>query len=466
LLLGGLTIWACGGEESTGPGGEKPPPTVASVAVTPSTATLVSLGETVQLTASASDASGNAVSGKSFTWASSDQAIATVSGTGLVTAVANGAVTISATADNVSGSAAVSVAQDAAQLGFGVQPTDAIVGEPFAPAIQIEVRDANGNVVSTASDAVTLALGANPGGATLSGTVTVNASGGIASFNDLAIDKGGSGYTLTATVGSLASATSTTFDVRYRAAYVTNFTSNDVSVVATASNTVVATVPVGTSPFGVAITPDGAFAYVTLIDSHAVSVIETMTNTVVATISVGTNPQGVAITPDGAFAYVANAGANTVSVIQTSTNTVVATVPVGNFPASVAITPDGAFAYVANVRDNVSVIETASNTVVATVSVGLESRGVAITPDGAFAYVTNATSSTVSVIETASNTVVTTVSVGGGALGVAFTPDGAFAYVATSRANDVSVIATASNTVVATVPVGTLPNGVAITPFP
>ena len=102
------------------------------------------------------------------------------------------------------------------QLGFGVQPTDAIAGEPFAPAMQVQVRDANGNVVSTASDVVTLALGsasdvvtlalgANPGGATLSGTLMVTAVNGIASFSDLAIDKGGSGYTLTATAGSLAS---------------------------------------------------------------------------------------------------------------------------------------------------------------------------------------------------------------------------------------------------------------------
>ncbi len=39
------------------------------------------------------------------------------------------------------------------------------------------------------------------------------------------------------------------------AAYVTNLISNDVSVIATASNTVVATVPVGSGPWGVAITP-------------------------------------------------------------------------------------------------------------------------------------------------------------------------------------------------------------------
>ena len=76
----------------------------------------------------------------------------------------------------------------------------------------------------------------------------------------------------------------------------------------TATNTVVATVPVGTNPIGVAITPDGKHAYVTNFTSNNVSVIDTATNTVVATVPVGNNPVGVAVTPDGKHAYVANSG--------------------------------------------------------------------------------------------------------------------------------------------------------------
>ncbi len=58
------------------------------------------------------------------------------------------------------------------------------------------------------------------------------------------------------------------------------------------------------------------------------SVIATATNTVLATISVGEAPLGVEITPDGAFAYVANFGGASVSVIDTATRTVTATIPV------------------------------------------------------------------------------------------------------------------------------------------
>jgi YVTN family beta-propeller protein len=144
-------------------------------------------------------------------------------------------------------------------------------------------------------------------------------------------------------------------------------------------------------------------------------VIDTATNTLVATVPVpaGSVLRGVAVTPNGAFAYVANGGNNTVLVIDTTTNTIVATVPVGTLPLGVAITPNGAFAYVANAfSSTVSVIDTTNNTVIATVRVGPLPTGVAVTPDGAFAYVANADGNTVSVISTATNTVVATVGVG------------------------------------------------------
>ena len=75
-------------------------------------------------------------------------------------------------------------------------------------------------------------------------------------------------------------------------AYISNQTSNSVSVINTATNAVVATVVVGTNPFGVAVTPDGTRAYVanTSSSSNSVSVINTATNTVVATVAVGNNP--------------------------------------------------------------------------------------------------------------------------------------------------------------------------------
>ena len=79
------------------------PQSVATVQVTPSSSTLASVGQTVQLNATARDASGNTIAGKTFTWSTSDPGVATVSSSGLVTAVAGGDATITATSDGVSG---------------------------------------------------------------------------------------------------------------------------------------------------------------------------------------------------------------------------------------------------------------------------------------------------------------------------------------------------------------------------
>ncbi|HEY3280284.1 MAG TPA: hypothetical protein VGJ83_07205 [Gemmatimonadales bacterium] len=98
-------------------------------------------------------------------------------------------------------------------LAFTVQPSAAAAGTAIAPAVQVAVTDAAGNIVSAASDSITVALGTNPSSGVLSGTLTVGASAGVASFADLRIDQPGTGYTLMATGTGLAPDTSAAFDV-------------------------------------------------------------------------------------------------------------------------------------------------------------------------------------------------------------------------------------------------------------
>jgi YVTN family beta-propeller protein len=257
-------------------------------------------------------------------------------------------------------------------------------------------------------------------------------------------------------------------------AYVANAgtSSHLVFVIQTSSNTVVDTIVLGAGnavgPMGVAITPNGNFAYVANKNSDTVSVIDTATNTVITNFGTGSsNPFGVAITPNGNFAYVTNNGSNIVSVIDTSLNTVVATIAVGGSPNGIAITPNGSFAYVANNFSNtVSVIDTSTNMVVgAPIPVSAAPLGVAITPNGEFVYVTDDTSpGQVSVISTASNTVVDTITVGRNPFGIAITPDGNFVYVANGISNTVSVIDTSSNMVIDTIPGLAGATWIAITP--
>ena len=255
-------------------------------------------------------------------------------------------------------------------------------------------------------------------------------------------------------------------------AYIPNFSSNNVSVIDTQTNTVIGSpIAVGTNPIGVALTPDGRFVYVTNASSNTVSVIDHATNTAVGSpILVGAQPIGIAVTPNGGFAYVANANSNTVSVINTATDTVVGSpILVGARSIGIAITPNGSFAYVTNQLGNtVSVINTATNTVVGSpIPVQTEPTGIVVTPDGRYTYLTNYTSGSVSVINTATNTQVgSPITVGVQPNGIAITPDGKFVYVRNTGSNTVSVIDTTTNAVITSIPVPTTPptGSIAITP--
>jgi hypothetical protein len=101
----------------------------------------------------------------------------------------------------------------ATRLAFSVEPSDGEVDALISPAIEVAILDTNGRVVATATDPVTVMIASNPAGGSLTGTVRVNAVGGIATFSDLSIDKPGADYTLIATSGTLTSATSASFTV-------------------------------------------------------------------------------------------------------------------------------------------------------------------------------------------------------------------------------------------------------------
>ena len=267
-----------------------------------------------------------------------------------------------------------------------------------------------------------------------------------------------------------------------RFVYVVNQRSNDVSVISAVTNTVIATVPVGLAPSGLAITPNGAFAYVSSIPSMNISVIDTATNTVVTNIS-AFSAFMLAILPNGTLGYLTHAAsANGVDMINIATNTVFANIPIPvDVTIAAAATPNSAFLYVTclsfSTGSKLAVIDTATSSVVAIVPLPANtfSFSTAVSPDGAFAYVANNGSSTccgggggassVSVIDTASNTEIATVPVGSPSA-LAVTPDGAFIYVTNEINNTISVIRRATLSVVAVVPVGTRPGSIAIGTLP
>ncbi|MBK9655984.1 MAG: hypothetical protein IPO66_11170 [Rhodanobacteraceae bacterium] len=109
----------------------------------------------------------------------------------------------------------------AAQLAFGQQPTNAVANTAIAPAPTVRILDAGGNLTASTAN-VAIAIGANPGASTLSGTTPVAAVGGIATFSNLSLNNAGNGYTLTAASAGLTGTTSNAFNVACPPTVVSN----------------------------------------------------------------------------------------------------------------------------------------------------------------------------------------------------------------------------------------------------
>lgn len=188
--------------------------------------------------------------------------------------VAAGTQTLQASVPGVSGAtvtyAATALAGTAASLAFSVQPAAAVAGTAIAPAVVVAARDSVGNTATGFTGNVTLAItgGTGKAGATLRGTTTVAAVGGLATFSSVNVDSVGTGYTLTASATGPTSAVSSAFAVVAGAAAALAFTVQPPA--STAYQT----------PFGFTVTARDAVGNTATSFSGAV------------TIAIGTNPAG------------------------------------------------------------------------------------------------------------------------------------------------------------------------------
>lgn len=374
--------------------------------VTPA-APVVGVGSTLQLAATGtfSDNSTQDLTG-SVTWASGNTGIAAISNTaatkGVVTAVAPGSTTITATFNGT------------------------------VKTITLTVNQANRAYV------------ANNGGNSLSVVNTVNNS-------------------LVTTIGVGTAPQGVAVNTAANRAYVTNSGAGTLSVIDTTTNTVIATVSVGSSPKGVAVNPSAGRVYVANSFSNTLSVLDAATNSLLATVGVGIGPQAVAVNAAAGRVYVANTTGNTVSIINSATNTVVSTVTVGFGPQAVAVIPASNRVYVANGTSNtVSVIDSASNAVTGTISVGTKPVAIALNTGANRAYVVNSGSNSISVINTSTNSVVETISVGSAPQGIAVNTVTGRAYVTLGGSNMLSVVDLAAGASVASVGVGVAPRDVVV----
>jgi Bacterial Ig-like domain (group 3) len=140
---------------------------------------------------------------------------------------------------------------DVYQLVFTTQPSNTGAGLPITPAVAVTAVDSGNNTLSTFTGGITVAIGAGTG--TLSGTTTQSAVSGVATFDNLSINKIANGYTLTASPnGGVPDATSTAFNIdTYYVDANGNFGTLDL---ATATATEIGATPV-TGSTGLDLTP-------------------------------------------------------------------------------------------------------------------------------------------------------------------------------------------------------------------
>jgi YVTN family beta-propeller protein len=408
-----------------------PAANAVEVLVTPSSATLTQIGETVLLSAQVFDAAGQEIDAE-FTWQSSRPNQLEVDQTGQVMALGVGSAEIWAEASGV---------------------------ESPPSMLDMILADPNAYVTNTAAGVVTVID-------TLTDTVLATIPVG-ASPTRVAVTRDGARV------------------------YVANTGGNSVSVIDTSTNAVVATVPLPSAPTEVAIQPNGAEVYVLdtggSLQVISTSLIGTASDPVVATISFGTpgfNQYGasIAIVQDGTLAYVVVSGA--LHLIDTTTYEVLGSLAVGASPSQVVISPDGARAYVTSALGTnslfggqVVVVNTATNSILNTISLpGVLPNSLAITPDGARAYVAITEvfadagiamgfvpDNHVAVLDLASGVLNGWITVPGvPAGGVAITPDGLRVYVAMPGGDAISVIDTETDALVTAIGVDAVPTGIAV----
>lgn len=250
------------------------------------------------------------------------------------------------------------------------------------------------------------------------------------------------------------------------------------TVVDIATNKIVgAPIPVGPLPQGVAVSPRGDRAYV--VNRHnsghgSISVIATDTNTLIATIPIAGFPGGIAISPDGRRGYVASTWGGTVTMVDLVALRVMSSIPIGGMPYDIAIDPTGRVLYATN-EAAIVVLDAHDLGWLATFNYGSRPKGVVVSADGHRIYVSNTLSgaypgNTVTVLDAFSGSILGVVVVGRHPVGLAIGSDGRRLYVMNEVDASVTVVDLATNSVITTVAVGTpldvgyTPMGIAVTP--
>ena len=230
------------------------------------------------------------------------------------------------------------------------------------------------------------------------------------------------------------------------------------------AQTLLATVPTGSTPVAVAVNAITNRIFAVNQGSNNVTVIDGVSDAT-TTVAVGVSPAALAVNPVTNRIYVANQGGSAaVTVIDGATYSTASIVTGQITPIAIAVNSVSNRIYVANQNSNtVTVIDGASNAVIATVPVGFHPRSVAVNSITNKIYVANISDATVTVIDGKSNATSSVYVAAADPYALVVNPQTNRIYVA-DLGDVVSVIDGASNALIASVPVGIYPCAIAVNP--
>jgi YVTN family beta-propeller protein len=155
-----------------------------------------------------------------------------------------------------------------------------------------------------------------------------------------------------------------------------------------------------TSSASIAITPDGQRLLVVNPDSNSISLIATASSTVLSEIEVGLDPRAIAVSPTGERAFVVNQGSDDLSVLDISAGVVVADIPLADRPVGVALSPDGQILAVAELgADQIRFLDAEQLGTLSVQPVADRPHGLVFTPDGNRLLVTHLLSGQVTLLD-------------------------------------------------------------------
>jgi PQQ-dependent catabolism-associated beta-propeller protein len=179
---------------------------------------------------------------------------------------------------------------------------------------------------------------------------------------------------------------------------------------------------------------------------NTISVIDAETLAVVATVPVGRRPRGLALGRDGRSLYVAAGDDNRIDLVDLATRETTGHLPSGEDPEVFAVHPDGKRLFVANENDNlVSVLDISRRRLIGEVEVGVEPEGMAVSPDGKFVLCTSETTSMVHIIDAATLALVDNILVDTRPRWAAMSPDNQQIWVSSEIRGTVTVIDAATH---------------------